>query len=209
MALGYKFYRDSWIKLALLTVGLGAMLWGIANGETRAEPGVVPLIIGIAVAGHAFLLIMMFRAKKKEAAERQAALLATLQPASPSQALASDLNKGENGFMNRELSPRGIGGVMIICGLGLAYLSVVMPISDAAAHSASVSISLKGSFIVPFVLLSGLLYAIFPVHMTRFAGHPQQPERRAWLLYIPLLLLGALLYLYVKSTVESYGYTFR
>ena len=36
MSLGSKFYRDSWIKLSILTVGLGVFLWAFAQGEAKA-----------------------------------------------------------------------------------------------------------------------------------------------------------------------------
>lgn len=107
---------------------------------------------------------------------------------------------------NRELSPRGIGILLVACGLGLGYLGVVMPIRDAAAHASSVSLSFKATFLVPFLLGTGLLYTCAPAWMLRFAGHPQRPEKRAWFLYVPLLLLGVALHLYVKQTLEGYGY---
>jgi hypothetical protein len=77
VALTYKYYRDSWIKLAILTIALSAFFWEYSQGRAQAEDGVVPLIFGIAILGHAFLIIMMIRAKKAEA-EAKRILLDTI-----------------------------------------------------------------------------------------------------------------------------------
>jgi len=61
----YKRYRATWIMLCILTVGLGAFLWAYFHGEAKAEPGVVPLVIGLAVAGHTILLLLMYRTKPR------------------------------------------------------------------------------------------------------------------------------------------------
>lgn len=204
MPLGYKFYRDSWIKLSILSVGLGAFLWAYAHGEAKAEPGVVSLVITLAVVGHAALLTLMFRAKRKEAEAAHAALGLPAEPK-----LHEPVPEPPPGVFQKELSSRAIGVVLTLCGLGLGYLSVIMPIRDAAAHSASVSIELKGCLLAPFLLVIGLLYALLPVQMVRFTGPPQSPRPRAWLLYVPLLLLGVVLYHQVQQMVEGYGYSFK
>ena len=71
MSLTYKYYRSSWIKLAILTIGLSAFLWEYSQGRAQVEEGVVPLIIGIAIAGHALLITMMIRARKRETEEKR------------------------------------------------------------------------------------------------------------------------------------------
>ena len=78
MTLGYKYFRNKWIQLCILTVGLGAFVWAAEKGEAKVEPGVVPLVVSIAVVGHLGLITLMVRAKKKEEQEKQAVLTTIL-----------------------------------------------------------------------------------------------------------------------------------
>jgi hypothetical protein len=71
MKLGYKYYRNNLIKLAILSVGCLGIFWDHFHGKgnPKDETGALILIAVIMVAGNAGLFIAMRRAKRKEQAQ--------------------------------------------------------------------------------------------------------------------------------------------
>lgn len=71
MKLGYKYYRDNLIHLAILTVGCLAIFWDNLHGGGHPddEPGGLILLGVLMVVGNVGLFIAMRRAKRKEQAE--------------------------------------------------------------------------------------------------------------------------------------------
>lgn len=74
MNLGYKFYRNNLIKVAILSVGCLGIFWDefTGQGNPNNEPAALVLIALLIVFGNLGLFIAMRRAKKREAAETNA-----------------------------------------------------------------------------------------------------------------------------------------
>ena len=68
MKLGYKYYRNSFIKLAILRVAGVGIFWDYftGRGHPDSEPGALILIAVLVVVGNVGLFIAMRRAKRKE-----------------------------------------------------------------------------------------------------------------------------------------------
>jgi hypothetical protein len=71
MKLGYKYYRNNLIKLAILSVGCLGIFWDHfrGKGNPKDEPGALILIVALMVVGNVGLFIAMRRAKRREQAE--------------------------------------------------------------------------------------------------------------------------------------------
>jgi hypothetical protein len=71
MKLGYKYYRNNFIKLTILSVALLPVFWTHfrGTGNPKDEPGALILLAVIMVVGNGGLLIAMRRAKRREQAE--------------------------------------------------------------------------------------------------------------------------------------------
>jgi hypothetical protein len=71
MKLGYTYYRDKLIELAILSVAGLAMFWDKLHGRGQPddEPAALILIAIITVVGNLGLFIAMRRAKRREQAE--------------------------------------------------------------------------------------------------------------------------------------------
>ncbi len=74
MKLGYRYYRNNFIKLAILSVASFGIFWDYftGRGHPDTEPGALILIAVLIVAGNVGLFIAMRRAKRREQAERAA-----------------------------------------------------------------------------------------------------------------------------------------
>jgi divalent metal cation (Fe/Co/Zn/Cd) transporter len=71
MKLGYKYYRNSLIKVAILSVACLGIFWDHLRGKgnPKDEPGALILIAVLMVVGNVGLFIAMRRAKRREQAE--------------------------------------------------------------------------------------------------------------------------------------------
>jgi hypothetical protein len=67
MKLGYKYYRNNLIKLAILSVAIIPVFWAHLHGT--GKPGALILIAVLMVIGNVGLFIAMRRAKRREQAE--------------------------------------------------------------------------------------------------------------------------------------------
>lgn len=74
MRLGFRYYRNNFIKLAILSGASFGIFWDYftGRGHSDTEPGALILIAVLIVAGNVGLFIAMRRAKKREQAERAA-----------------------------------------------------------------------------------------------------------------------------------------
>ena len=75
MKLGYKYYRNNFIKLIILSVACIGIFWDYftGRGHPDTEPGALILVAVIMVVGNVWLFIAMRRAKRRE----QAAIVQT------------------------------------------------------------------------------------------------------------------------------------
>ncbi|MGD0261014.1 MAG: hypothetical protein ABSD29_14460 [Verrucomicrobiota bacterium] len=72
MKLGYKYYRNNLITLAILSVACLGIFWDHLRGKgnPKDEPSALILIAVLMLAGNVGLFIAMRRAKKREDSER-------------------------------------------------------------------------------------------------------------------------------------------
>jgi hypothetical protein len=70
MILGYKFYRNNLITMAILSIACIGMFWDYftGRGHPDTEPGALILIAAIIIVGNGWLFIAMRRAKRREQA---------------------------------------------------------------------------------------------------------------------------------------------
>jgi hypothetical protein len=70
MKLGYKYYRNSLIKVAILSVACLGIFWDHLRGKGNPKdaPGALILIAMLMVVGNVGLFIAMRRAKRREQA---------------------------------------------------------------------------------------------------------------------------------------------
>jgi len=107
-----------------------------------------------------------------------------------------------------ELPVRGFGLLGLICGAGIAYLTIVAPLLAAARHAPSVSITLKGAAITPLAFAFGAVYTLLPNQASAILGHPQRPTKMGYVFATVFGLLGIALYLWLKSHLIQSGYVF-
>ena len=88
MKLGYKYYRNNLIKLAILSVGCLGIFWDefTGRGHPDSKPGALILIAVLIVVGNIGLFIAMRRAKRREQLEI-AQISISNEPQRPNRAL--------------------------------------------------------------------------------------------------------------------------
>jgi hypothetical protein len=102
-----------------------------------------------------------------------------------------------------------VGGVvMIIFGALLGYLCIYQPIESARNGEASVSISLKGALLAPIGLL-GLMYLVLGSRVTAIMGTRQERKPASYVIVVGIILLGIGTYIWLRTTLQSYGYDFQ
>jgi threonine/homoserine/homoserine lactone efflux protein len=107
-----------------------------------------------------------------------------------------------------ELPVRGYGVLGLVCGAGIAYLSIVAPLLAASRHAPSVSITLKGAAITPLALAFGIVYTLLPTQAGAILGHPQKPSKMGYVFATVFGLLGIPVYLWLKGKLIQSGYVF-
>jgi phosphate/sulfate permease len=105
------------------------------------------------------------------------------------------------------------GGLLVLLGLFLIYLTVWRPIQAAQAHAADVSLNTKGAAFAPAgVILGGIVIAMgrqARETLSRDTGDGRRKLQPAgWVVVAVCLALGIGLYLWTKSVIEGYGYHF-
>jgi len=74
VGLGYQYYRDNLIKLAILSVGCLGVFWDELRGKGHPgnEPAALILVALIILLGNSALFIAMRRAKRREQGRKRA-----------------------------------------------------------------------------------------------------------------------------------------
>lgn len=107
-----------------------------------------------------------------------------------------------------ELHVRGYGVLGLVCGAGIAYLSIAAPLLAAARHSQSVSITLKGAAITPLALAFGAVYTLLPNRASAILGHPQRPTKMGYVFATIFGVMGIPVYWWLKGKLIQSGYVF-
>jgi hydrogenase-4 membrane subunit HyfE len=102
---------------------------------------------------------------------------------------------------------RGIGVLALICSSVFIYLGIYEPISDAASHKPTVSLSRKAAFIAPMVLALGIVYTVFGERAVKYLGWGVNATVLGWAFIVFFILLGIIVYFAVENVVQSYGYS--
>jgi hypothetical protein len=112
----------------------------------------------------------------------------------------------------RTLSPgatRIIGVLLVLCGGVLIYLSIYLPLQQARAHAAHLTLSDRGVWLPPVMALIGLLVIVFP-KMTTFdtvlVNQNKKLSLVGWLVVAVLLAIGFGMQLWFNSQLKALGY---
>lgn len=106
------------------------------------------------------------------------------------------------------LGARGTGCFMLVLGLLFSYLSIYSPLMAAARHERSVSLTVKGVFLVPACLVLGLILAVSGERGAAVLGMPWRLTRVGWCCVIVLAFAGFLLLKLLEAAIASHGYAF-
>jgi len=112
----------------------------------------------------------------------------------------------------RTLSPgaaRIIGVLLILCAAVLIYLSIYLPLHQARAHAAHLTVSDRGVWLPPDMVLIGLLVIVFPKVTTFDTVLVNQKKKLSlvgWLLVAALLVIGFGVQLWFNSQLKALGY---
>ena len=64
--MSYRFFRNSLIKVGILSVGICAIFYDALTGKNVGSPATLILLAALVVIGNGWLTYMMFKAKKRE-----------------------------------------------------------------------------------------------------------------------------------------------
>jgi hypothetical protein len=112
----------------------------------------------------------------------------------------------------RTLSPgatRIIGVLLVLCGGVLVYLTIYLPLQQARAHAAHLTLSDKGVWLPPVMALIGLLVIVFPRMSTFDTVLVNQNKKLSlvgWLAVAVLLAIGLGVQLWFNSQLKALGY---
>jgi drug/metabolite transporter (DMT)-like permease len=67
---------------------------------------------------------------------------------------------------------------------------------------------MKGAILCPLVIVVGAMYAALGERAKAIIGTREDPSWLAWVICIPLVVAGVLLYLWPESELERRGYQF-
>jgi len=112
----------------------------------------------------------------------------------------------------RTLSPgaaRIIGVLLILCAAVLIYLSIYLPLQQARAHAAHLTLSDRGVWLPPDMVLIGLLVIFFPkvtTYDTVLVNQKKKLSLVGWLLLAVLLAIGFGVQLWFNGQLQALGY---
>ena len=112
----------------------------------------------------------------------------------------------------RTLSPgaaRIIGVLLILCAAVLIYLSIYLPLQQARAHAAHLTLGDRGVWLPPDMVLIGLLVIFFPkvtTYDTVLVNQKKKLSLVGWLLLAVLLAIGFGVQLWFNGQLQALGY---
>lgn len=111
--------------------------------------------------------------------------------------------------MSHDLRIRLGGLLSIAIGLGVAWFTLWMPLQQARAGAAEISMHLKAAYVlVPFALVFGLAFLVGGTR-TRYRDVTHQPPRLTplgWMLMVLALVLAGVCFWYVQAQLATLGY---
>ena len=109
--------------------------------------------------------------------------------------------------VKKRSSEKVIGVCMVLGSVVLGYLSIVLPLQEAAQHEESISVSMKGVAFVPALFAIGLVL-VFTGDKPSPLGTRRKPTVLGWIFCISIAVIGILLYEWVKGRLRAQGYSF-
>jgi hypothetical protein len=115
-----------------------------------------------------------------------------------------------SGRSSVEKHPRRWGCILAFVGAALLYWKVYLPLQDATAHVAHLTISRKATVVGITALSLGLLQLAFGGRVSRLL-RPQPGDSRLPIVALTVLLLafGFAVYHVLQSHLEALGYQFH
>lgn len=126
-------------------------------------------------------------------------------PPFPAHAAAEDAKVS---WWKRDLSERAIGGVLLVCGLGLGYLGFYLPWRQAVEDAPEVSLSYKAA-VISVMLVGTAPFRLFaPQWTVRVLGPSQQPNKLGYAALVGMALVGLAVVGWFKGYLSTLGYKF-
>src|SRR3954466_15210538 len=101
---------------------------------------------------------------------------------------------------------RMVGLLLLAAGAGIAYISLYSPLQEAERGEEKVSLSMKGAILCPLLIVAGAMYAALGERAKVICGTREEPSWLAWVVFIPPIVAGVLLYLWLKSELQRKRY---
>jgi hypothetical protein len=102
---------------------------------------------------------------------------------------------------------RFLGLVMLVAGLVMGYLGAWMPLTDAAAHKASITLYAKAATLCPVAIVFGLIYLVFnEKEVDEMFGDRERRQPLFWFVVVITLAAGVGLYFWIDSGLSAAGY---
>ena len=102
---------------------------------------------------------------------------------------------------------RFMGLVMLVAGLVMGYLGAWMPLTEAAAHKASITLYAKAMVLCPLALVFGLIYLVFnEKQVDEMFGDRERRQPMFWFVAIITGAAGLGLYSWIESGLSAAGY---
>jgi hypothetical protein len=104
---------------------------------------------------------------------------------------------------------RILGVLVMIGGMAAIYYFIIRQAIAATKHDPRVFLSLKGVMLSPVGLAIGVVYTVFGSRITDALGNNKiRPTRTTWILIVCFCVADSLMYWWLKSFIEGYGYVF-
>jgi hypothetical protein len=110
--------------------------------------------------------------------------------------------------IRKQSSEKVVGVCMVLGSVALGYLAIALPLQEASQHEDEISISRKGVVFVPALLVIGLFLIFTGDKPGQPLGRKGKPSLLGWIVCIGVAVFGILLYEWLKSRLQAYGYTF-
>jgi hypothetical protein len=126
-------------------------------------------------------------------------------PPFPAHAAAED---AQVPWWKRDFSERGVGFLLLFCGLGLGYIGFYLPWQHARNGDANLSLSYKATIIAVMLVFMAPPRILAPQWATRVLGSSQHPTKLGYAALVVFALIGIGAVEWFKGYLGTYGYRF-
>jgi hypothetical protein len=105
------------------------------------------------------------------------------------------------------MTTRVMGFAMLLAGFVFGYLGAWMPLTDAAAHKASITLYAKAAMLCPVAIVFGLIYLVFnEKQVDDMFGDRERRQPLFWFVAVIAIAAGVGLYFWIDSGLSAAGY---